>query len=191
MAAFKGKEIWLIVLLVGLSAVLAVLSFTKDKACPLTASSNDVLADKAAGSAPAAQVAAPAAVAATSVAVSAMPVKSEAVKTSVEAAASAVVRTPSASAPKASSSLVEPLKVTANKPAYAIQVYSFQDKKRAESALAKLKAKNYKGYIMESDLGQRGIWFRVRIGSFATEEEAKSLLDAIKTDFKSGIIVTE
>ncbi|MBF0569372.1 MAG: SPOR domain-containing protein [Candidatus Omnitrophica bacterium] len=74
---------------------------------------------------------------------------------------------------------------------YAIQVYSFKDKARAEAALDKLKAKNYKAYIMVSDLGARGVWYRVRVGTFTSEDEAKKIFDSVANDFKSGIIVTE
>ena len=84
-----------------------------------------------------------------------------------------------------------PLQVLPPKDSFAVQVYSFKDKARADAAIEKLKAKGYKSYIMVSDLGARGVWYRVRVGSFGTEEEARTELDAITVDFKSGIIVTE
>jgi len=87
--------------------------------------------------------------------------------------------------------LVSPLQVFPNKESFAIQVYSFKDKVRAEAALAKLKEKGYKSYVMESDLGARGVWYRVRVGSFSTDTEARTVLESILNEFKSGIIVTE
>ena len=45
--------------------------------------------------------------------------------------------------------------------------------------------------VMMSDLGPRGVFYRVRVGSFATEGEAEKSLEAVSKDFKSGIIVAE
>ncbi len=92
---------------------------------------------------------------------------------------------------KPSSSVVMAPQVLSSKESFAVQVYSFKDKARAESALEKLKAKGYKAYIMVSDLGARGVWYRVRAGSYVTEDEARAALETITADFKSGIIVTE
>lgn len=74
---------------------------------------------------------------------------------------------------------------------FAVQVYSFKEKARAEAALQALKDNNYKAYIMVSDLGSRGTWYRVRVGSFANEAEAQKSLESITKEFKSGIIVAE
>jgi cell division septation protein DedD len=87
--------------------------------------------------------------------------------------------------------VVEPLKNITPKDSFAVQVYSFKEKARAEASLKILKDKNYPAYIMVSDLGERGIWYRVRIGSFTTEAQAQDVLSNITRDFKSGIIVTE
>ncbi len=92
---------------------------------------------------------------------------------------------------KVKPAIVEAPKVIPSSLSFAVQVYSFKDKARADAALEKLKAKGYKAYVMISDLGARGIWYRVRVGSFANEVEAKDSLDAIIAEFKSGIIVTE
>jgi cell division septation protein DedD len=94
-------------------------------------------------------------------------------------------------AQKPVSAVVTPPHAIAPVPSFAVQVYSFKEKTRAETALKALKDKNYKAYIMVSDLGPRGIWYRVRVGSFPTEDEAHRVLESITKDFKSGIIVTE
>jgi cell division septation protein DedD len=72
---------------------------------------------------------------------------------------------------------------------FAVQVYSFKDEKRADAALANLKAQGYKAYIEMSDLGQKGTWYRVRIGSLANEAEAKATLETIRKNFNSGIMI--
>lgn len=92
---------------------------------------------------------------------------------------------------KPSPSVVMAPHVVEGKTSLAVQIYSFKDQARADAALAKLKDKGFKAYIMVSDLGARGVWYRVRVGSFGTEDEARAALDAITVDFKSGIIVTE
>ena len=74
---------------------------------------------------------------------------------------------------------------------FAIQVYSFQDKIKADIALSKLKEQGYPAYILVSDLGDKGIWHRVRIGSFKNEDEAQQLLQKIRDEFQSGIVVKQ
>ena len=72
---------------------------------------------------------------------------------------------------------------------YTIQMYSFQDEKKAEAALAKLKSEGHAAYILVSDLGDRGIWHRVRVGNFANEGVAQELLVRLREKYQSGIIV--
>ncbi len=73
---------------------------------------------------------------------------------------------------------------------FAVQVYSFKDEKRADVVLANLRKNGYRAaYIEISDLGERGTWYRVRIGGLENEAEAKALLETVRKNFKSGIIV--
>jgi cell division septation protein DedD len=72
---------------------------------------------------------------------------------------------------------------------FAVQVYSFRDQKRANAALETLKSSGYKAYIEISDLGQKGTWFRVRIGGLKNESEAQSMLETIRKNFNSGILI--
>lgn len=74
---------------------------------------------------------------------------------------------------------------------FAVQVYSFKDEKRADAALANLKSQGYKAYVEISDLGEKGTWYRVRIGNLANEAEAKAMLETIRKSFNSGIIVKQ
>ena len=93
---------------------------------------------------------------------------------------------------RAQESVVMPLKQVVSKESLAIQVYSFKEKSRADAAILKLKEKGHANcYIMTSDLGARGIFYRVRVGPFSNEEDAQKVLGEINTDLKSGIIVTE
>jgi cell division septation protein DedD len=92
---------------------------------------------------------------------------------------------------KSSAAMVEQPKTTRVKTAFAVQVFSFKDKVRADAALKQLKDKGYPAYVMMSDLGPRGVFYRVRVGSFVTELEAQKSLESVNKDFKSGIIVAE
>ncbi len=72
---------------------------------------------------------------------------------------------------------------------YAVQVYSFQDKNRAAKALANLKAGGYKAFLVVSDLGEKGTWYRIRVGGIADEKGAEDMLQDIRKNYKSGFIV--
>ena len=72
---------------------------------------------------------------------------------------------------------------------FAVQVYSFQDKNRAEKALVNLKAAGYKAFMVVSDLGEKGIWYRIRVGGLADEKAAEDMLQDIRKNFKSGFII--
>lgn len=72
---------------------------------------------------------------------------------------------------------------------FAVQIYSFKDQNKANVAVENLKKDGYKAYIEISDLGDKGTWYRVRIGGLANEEEAKTLLETIRKSFNSGIII--
>ncbi len=73
---------------------------------------------------------------------------------------------------------------------FAVQVYSFQNQKKAEAALANLKNGGYNhAYITVSDLGEKGAWYRVRIGGLENETQAKALLETIRKNYNSGFMI--
>ena len=72
---------------------------------------------------------------------------------------------------------------------FAIQVYSFQDKNRAENALGTLKNNGYQAFLIVSDLGEKGVWYRVRIGGIADEATAHKMLEQIRKNYNSGFIL--
>lgn len=72
---------------------------------------------------------------------------------------------------------------------FTIQVYSFQDKNRAETALQALKNSGYQAFLIMSDLGEKGIWYRVRVGGIADEAAAHKMLDEIRKNYNSGFIL--
>lgn len=72
---------------------------------------------------------------------------------------------------------------------FSVQVYSFQDRARADRALQQLKDAGYKAFMEVSDLGEKGTWYRVRIGELENEAAAKAMLDEVRKNYKSGFIV--
>lgn len=58
---------------------------------------------------------------------------------------------------------------------YAVQVASFSLKSEAEAVRTKLTNKGYNVSIVESNLGEKGIWYRVRVGKKLDADAAKEL----------------
>jgi cell division septation protein DedD len=55
---------------------------------------------------------------------------------------------------------------------FTLQISSFQERAEADALSAKLTSAGYKPFIVMSDVPDRGIFFRVRIGEYATRDEA-------------------
>ena len=73
--------------------------------------------------------------------------------------------------------------------ALIIQVYSFQDRNRAEGALQALKNNGYHAFLVTSDLGEKGVWYRVRVGGISDEAAAHKTLEDIRKNYNSGFIL--
>ena len=71
---------------------------------------------------------------------------------------------------------------------FTIQVASFQEMTKAEKVSVGLKEKGYQPVISAKELPEKGTWYRVFVGDFDTEEEAKSLLDKLKENHKDSFI---
>lgn len=74
--------------------------------------------------------------------------------------------------------------------AYTIQIASFKDKKLAEKALVKIRAKVPSAHIALRDLGQKGIWYRIYAGQFEQRSEAEVTLSNIKRNYSSSFIIS-
>lgn len=73
---------------------------------------------------------------------------------------------------------------------FAIQVYSFQDKTRAETALENMRKNGYpQAYMVISDLGEKGTWYRVRVGGIDSEQKARDMLVELRKAYNGGFIV--
>ena len=63
-----------------------------------------------------------------------------------------------------------------------IQVASLRDPEVADRMVAKLKDKWYPAYRSVAKIPGKGVWYRVRIGSFKRKAEAQSTLERLKKD---------
>ena len=70
-----------------------------------------------------------------------------------------------------------------------IQVASFKDSKDADEMVARLKKKGYPAYRISSNIPEKGIWHRVRIGYFKDKAEAGSTLNKLKKEKYGPILV--
>jgi DedD protein len=68
----------------------------------------------------------------------------------------------------------------ARKSRFTLQISSFQDRAEADSLIGRLTSSGYKPYIVMSNVPDKGIFFRVRIGEYPSRSDA---LDA-KSDFE-------
>ena len=87
--------------------------------------------------------------------------------------------TPAAAKPPAAAADGKP--DAKNKGKYTLQLSSFQDRAEADAFAAKVSAAGYKPYVIQSDVPDRGTFFRVRLGAYGSHEDAI----AAKADFEA------
>ena len=72
--------------------------------------------------------------------------------------------------------------------AYVLQIGSYKSQADAETAWKSYKTRHaallsgYSNNIQQADLGEKGTWYRLRIGGFADKEVATALCDRLKAD---------
>ena len=80
--------------------------------------------------------------------------------------------------------------VTSSKLPFSIQIGSFKEEKKAQQALQELQKKQYSGaFVLQRDLKDKGMWYRVYIGQFETKSAAENSLTQVKNDYKDSFIV--
>jgi len=71
-----------------------------------------------------------------------------------------------------------------------LQVASYKDQTSAHKLLEDLSSDGYSGTVLRADLGERGIWYRVRIGPYAQGGEAELVLKRLREERKlKGYVV--
>jgi len=73
---------------------------------------------------------------------------------------------------------------------FTIQIASSNNKDRAMAALKKVKAKGYDAYLVEKDLGSKGVWYRTYIGKFSSKSEAKTHLSKVNKDYPGSFLIS-
>lgn len=68
---------------------------------------------------------------------------------------------------------------------YAIHAGSFKRLKNADIEASRYKSKGFDAYVERSDLGGKGIWYRIKVGRFNTKEEAKKVEKELQGTFKN------
>ena len=92
---------------------------------------------------------------------------------------------------KAIASLERPPREVSNPPvAFTLQLSASQTREDADRFAAKLRAQGYQPYIVESDLKDRGRWYRVRMGKFPSKEAAAKFRDDFHRETKLDAFVT-
>lgn len=118
----------------------------------------------------------------------------QAPQTAVKTGVSIPSRAPSPTVKQVPSNLpsqpvVVPQNTSAVSGAYSIQVLSSKDKTATEKTLEKIKTKGHAASMVTKDLGEKGIWYRINVGSFTTKKEAEDYLPSVKNDYKDSFIV--
>jgi DedD protein len=72
---------------------------------------------------------------------------------------------------------------TKHKSRYTLQLSSFQDKNEAQSFLDSVKGAGYAPYLVEADVDGKGTFYRVRLGTYSSYDDA---IDA-KTSFEAKV----
>jgi septal ring-binding cell division protein DamX len=67
---------------------------------------------------------------------------------------------------------------------YQIQILSIKDKDKAEYYAKVLKEEGYPAYLATVELGTQGFFYRVRVGSYKTKEEAQTQISKILKEEK-------
>jgi DedD protein len=73
---------------------------------------------------------------------------------------------------------------------YSVQVGAFRNYTEAASRLSQWKSKGYAAYVVSADLPEKGRWYRLRVGAYATRGEAKTMREDLKSrEAIDGIVV--
>lgn len=95
---------------------------------------------------------------------------------------------PARQAPETPAAAEKPAPVAREASGYTVQAASYSLKSEAEALRGKLAAKGYNAIINESNQGDKGVWYRVRVGRKLEQEAARELADKIG---KGAIAVPE
>lgn len=64
---------------------------------------------------------------------------------------------------------------------YSVQVASSPNREDSERLVKRFGQFGYQAYVMEADLAEKGVWYRVRVGNRSTRAQAEALQDELVT----------
>jgi cell division septation protein DedD len=73
--------------------------------------------------------------------------------------------------------------------AYTVQIGASPDRAEAARLESRARAAGLKPYVVEADLGAKGTWYRVRVGSFPDKEKAGRYRTDVERELRSTAIV--
>ncbi|MDP2652673.1 MAG: SPOR domain-containing protein [Candidatus Omnitrophota bacterium] len=73
---------------------------------------------------------------------------------------------------------------------FTIQVASYKEKSHAELSLKGLLAAGYPASLVAKDLGDKGTWYRIYVGSFQTKDQANEFLSKMKPEYKNSFVIS-
>ncbi len=75
---------------------------------------------------------------------------------------------------------------------YTVQTASYQERAMAEDEVQRLKKHGFAAFVLSSEMPGKGVWHRVRIGSFSTKAAAEKLQRMVhEKERLLGIVVLE
>lgn len=72
---------------------------------------------------------------------------------------------------------------------FLLQVSAFREPEAAEKLKARLAMQGLRARVVRADLGDKGVWHRVRLGPYAAEEEAEEVHDRLKAKGMEAMIL--
>jgi cell division septation protein DedD len=98
-----------------------------------------------------------------------------------EKAAAAVIKTEADNQPALKAEAAENAEAKTNAKAWSVQVNSYPDAKSANDLIDRLKNRGYNAFVTEANIKGK-VWYRVRVGRFASREEALKTEAALKNN---------
>jgi DedD protein len=73
--------------------------------------------------------------------------------------------------------------------AYTVQVGASQDRTEAARLEGRLRGAGLKPYVMEANLGAKGTWYRIRVGSFRDKDSANRFRKDVERELRTAAVV--
>jgi DedD protein len=73
--------------------------------------------------------------------------------------------------------------------AYTVQIGASPDRAEASRLESKARGAGLKPYVVEADLGAKGTWYRVRVGSFEDKDSANQFRKDVERELRAAAVV--